>query len=167
MKAERILLWCSRFSAPHIRPRSLALSPHETLWCPKSATFLTAKVGAAVARGAVPTAQAGFVGNFASGWAAQVGFMNAMLASFFSTISVWSASRSYEGVGATVALLLIIFTPMLFFVLSYDPDQVVAVKVGPFKTTPSTICKGVLLVVNLILVVGIAWSQQLPPPGRP
>jgi hypothetical protein len=71
-----------------------------------------------------------FVYNLASGWASQLGFINAMFASFFSTISVWSASRSFGGVVLTLALLLLMFAPMLWYLFSHEPDQIESDKSG-------------------------------------
>jgi hypothetical protein len=105
-----------------------------------------------------------FIRNTAAGWASQLNFINAMLASFVSTISVWSASRSFEGVAVTFFLLLLLFAPMVFYVLSHEPDQIVATKLSWAKVTPAAVCKLVLLLVNVGLIVAIAWGQQLSPP---
>ena len=125
--------------------------------------FLAGRVKQAAGRGAA-AAHEDFIRNTASGWAAQLGFMNAMLASFVSTISVWSASGSFAGLAVTFFVLLLVFAPMLWYVLSHEPDQIVATKLSWAKISPATFCKLVLLLVNVGLIVAIAWGQQLSPP---
>jgi hypothetical protein len=123
--------------------------------------YLRGQVRRAADRGAV-TGHEDFVRNVASGWATQPGFINAMLASLVSTISVWSASRSFEGVTLTIILLLLIFAPMLWYIFSHEPDQIESIKFGwRGKFTPAKVCKIVLLLVNVGLVGAIATSQQL------
>jgi hypothetical protein len=123
--------------------------------------YLRGQVRRAADRGAV-TGHEDFVRNVASGWATQLGFINAMLASLVSTISVWSASRSFEGVTLTIILLLLIFAPMLWYIFSHEPDQIESIKFGwRGKFTPAKVCKIVLLLVNVGLVGAIATSQQL------
>ena len=104
-----------------------------------------------------------FVRNLASGWAAQLGFVNAILASFFSAFSIWSASGSYAGVAVTVAVLLIVFATMLWYIFRYEPDQIVSVNSRWFGITPAMTCKIVLAFINVLLIIAIAVSQQLTP----
>jgi hypothetical protein len=75
-------------------------------------SYLGTQVKRAVERGAAKTHE-DFVRNLASGWAAQLGFMNAMFAALSSMMSVWSASRSFVGVVIAFAFLLAIFIPMM------------------------------------------------------
>jgi hypothetical protein len=102
-----------------------------------------------------------FVRNIASGWAAQLGFINAMFASFFSIISMWSVSRSFGEVVLTFALLLLIFVPIVWYIFSYEPDQIVSDRSMRGQFTPATPCKAVLLLVNVGLIIIIAIKQQL------
>jgi hypothetical protein len=102
-----------------------------------------------------------FVRNIASGWAAQLGFFNAMFASFFSTMSVWATSRSFGGIVLTLALLLLIFAPMVWYIFSHEPDQIESVRSVTGKFAPASACRAVLLLVNIILIVAIAINQQL------
>lgn len=39
-----------------------------------------------------------------------------------------------------------------------------AAKLGRGGITPATMCKAILLLVNVGLIIAIAWSQQLSPP---
>ncbi len=129
-----------------------------------SKNYLIGQVSHAAGRGALTPTQQQFVGNMASGWAAQLGFISAMLASIFSVISVWSASRSFAGVVISIALLVFAFTPTIWLLFRYEPDQIVAEKVSwSKKLTPAMVCKVVLLLVNVLLVAAIATSQQLAP----
>ena len=122
--------------------------------------YLSSQIQRAVDR-QVLTGHEIFVHNIASGWAAQLGYINAMVASFFSTISVWSASRSFVGVVLTLTLLLLMFIPMLWYLFAYEPDQIESDKSGRIPYTPAFVCKAVLLLVNVSLLVAIAASQQL------
>jgi hypothetical protein len=122
--------------------------------------YLNYQIKRAADRGAVKGHEV-FVFNTASGWATQLGFVNAMLASFFSTISVWSTSGSFGGVTLTVALLLLVFAPMLWFIFSKEPDQIESDRARKGRFTPAQVCKVVLVLVNVSLIAAIATNQQL------
>jgi hypothetical protein len=102
-----------------------------------------------------------FIRNVALGWAAQLGFVNAVIASFFSAISIWSASKNSAGTAVTLIVLLAIFTPMLWFVFTHEPDQLVSNTNRWPRTKPNTILKIVLVAVNVVLIFAIGWSQQV------
>lgn len=122
-------------------------------------TYLRRQIQHAAERGAI-VSDSIFVENIALGWAVHVSFINAMIASFFSSISVWSPSRSFMGLTLTAAFLALIFMPMLWYLFSHEPDQIVS---EPLRGTPYTVafvCKIVLVLVNFILVGIIFWNQQ-------
>jgi len=104
-----------------------------------------------------------FVRNVASGWAAQLGFVNAVLASIFSAFSIWSTSRSYEGITWTVVVLLIVFVTMLWYVFRHEPDEIVSTTSKRLGITPAMTCKIVLTFINVLLIIAIAVSQQWTP----
>jgi hypothetical protein len=102
-----------------------------------------------------------FIRNVALGWEAQLSSVNAVLASFLSAISIWAASKSFPGTAVTITALLVVFTPMLWFVFSHEPDEIVSNRSNRLRATPDTILKVVIVAINVVLIIAIGWSQQV------
>jgi hypothetical protein len=127
-----------------------------------SKSYLCTQVQRAVARN-VLVGHEDFVRNMAWGWATKLSFINAMIASFFSVISVWSTSKSFVGVVLTFVPLLLMLPPIMWYLFRYEPDQIVSDRSGNIPYTPAFMCKVILLSVNIILIIAIAITQQLSP----
>jgi hypothetical protein len=107
-----------------------------------------------------------FIQNLALGWEALVDSVNAVIASFFSAIAIWAASKSFTGASVTFIILLGIFTPMLWFGFAHEPDEIVCQKHPRLRITPDAIFKIIIVVINLVLIIAIAWSQQVNSPTQ-
>lgn len=137
------------------------LSIYLILLSPLIGGYLKAQVTRAVQR-KVLTLHEDFVLSLASGWGALLGFMGAIFAALFSAMSIWSATRSFGGVVVTIVVLIAAFIPLMWYLFSQDLDQLKAMTIGPrMRITPATLCRLVLLAVNLGLIVAVAISQQL------
>jgi hypothetical protein len=104
--------------------------------------------------------------NIAAGWATLQGFFTTLFAALFSVFSIYSRTKSFEWTVLTLAILLLVFIPMFWWLLKYQLDEVEALQVSPrWAITPGRVCKWVLLGVNVLLLAAIAVSQQLSPPA--
>jgi hypothetical protein len=111
------------------------------------------------------------VANVARDWNARYGFVSAILASILSVITIFADTQNYSAATLMIIVLLAIFSPMLWWIFSYDPDELVSVE--KFGLTVATWCKLILIVVNVLLLLCVSarlGSLQLPSwllPRRP
>lgn len=101
------------------------------------------------------------VQNVALDWSARSGFIHSMLAAILSPISIFSESQNYIWLATTILLLLLIFASMLWWIFSKDPDELVASKMARLEIKPSTFCKLILFIINLILIAAIYESEKI------
>lgn len=94
------------------------------------------------------------VANVARDWNARYGFVSAMLASIVSVITIFSSTQNFSAAAAVIVVLIAVFATMLWWVFSYQPDELVSVE--KFHLTVATWCKLILVAVNLLLILSIS-----------
>lgn len=96
-------------------------------------------------------------------WAAKLNFIHSMIMTFFSSYSIWSATKNLNYLIITNVILFVIFLPMFWWIMGHDPDELASrvTKKGHF--THDTVCSVVLIIVNLILLIAIYLSQSIQP----
>ncbi|HEX6746601.1 MAG TPA: hypothetical protein VF092_04840 [Longimicrobium sp.] len=122
--------------------------------------FLATRIQTFVAREEGLTNKKDVIRNVAAGWASLLGFFNALFAALLAPISIYSTSRSFGWLAATLILIVFTFIPMFWWVQSFDLDEL---QTGAtlFGWSPATLCKIVLIIVNLVLLAAIGINQQL------
>jgi hypothetical protein len=108
------------------------------------------------------TSKEAVVGNIALDWATRLNFFNSMFAALFSVFSIYSGTNSIEWLVITLVPLLAVFAVMFFWILKYDIDGLISVRTGFLNLTPATICKAILVLVNLILAAAIYSAHRHP-----
>ena len=94
-------------------------------------------------------------------WAARLGFFNSMFAAMASSLSIWSKTGDLQLAGLTVFVLLLIFIPMMWWINGLEVDELVASMSRKGHVKPATVCRIVLIVVNLGLILAIMFSERL------
>ncbi len=100
-------------------------------------------------------------------WSARLSFFNSMFAAWVSSFSIWSKTGSFGWSVLTGILLLLIFIPMMWWIMGHKPGELVDTKhsrrlLGEIPN--AKICSYILIVVNLILIGAIAVSQLIAKP---
>jgi hypothetical protein len=111
--------------------------------------------------------------NVAWDWSTRLGFINSMIAAIISALAVFANAPQYYdwAITTTLLFLIAIFTPMLYFVLSYRAGGLVVTKLklfgkerklfGRWEITPARLCDIILIGVNIMLMSAIFLSQLL------
>jgi hypothetical protein len=105
--------------------------------------------------------------NITIDWSARLSFFNSMFAAWVSSFSIWSKTGSFGWSVLTGVLLLLIFIPMMWWIMGHKPGELVDTKHSRrlFGEVPNAkICSYILIVVNLILIGAIAVSQLIIKP---
>jgi hypothetical protein len=100
-------------------------------------------------------------------WAAKLGFFNSMFAAMASSLSIWSKTGNLQLAGLTVFVLLLIFIPMMWWLHGLEADELVASISRTWRLRPATVCRVVLITVNLLLIFVIFYSERLAAQSRP
>ena len=99
--------------------------------------------------------------NVALDWAARLGFFNSMFAAMVSVFSIYSSTQNYNWTVGTFIVLLVIFILMFWWIIGHEPDELVSIRFRKLRMTHASMCRYILLLVNLVLIVAIAVSQRL------
>lgn len=91
-------------------------------------------------------------------WSARLSFFNSMFVAMISVYPIW-LNRSYELLAATSIIILVIFIPMMWWITGLRPDALPATYIRRPRIKYATFCRIVLIIVNLILIAAIAYSQ--------
>lgn len=94
-------------------------------------------------------------------WSARLSFFNSMFAAIVSVFSIWSKTRSYELAVGTFFILLAVFIPMMWWIMKHGPYELPATYFRRIPISHATLCRVILVVVNVILILAIAFSQRL------
>jgi hypothetical protein len=93
-------------------------------------------------------------------WATRIGFFNSMFSSLFSCLSVYAGPQTFQFVIGTLAILLIIFIFLLYWILSYQPGELVTLTIKRLGNIRGTdLCSIFLILINVLLIVEIAAIQ--------
>jgi len=99
--------------------------------------------------------------NLVLSGATQISFLNSMFAAIVSATVYPLGRNSYRiAIFAPLAILLI-FIPLMLWILSIDPDELAAKRFAGLPIRYALGCKIVLVIVNLILCVAI-WLSNRP-----
>ncbi len=96
-------------------------------------------------------------------WAAKLGYFNSMIMALFSSFSIWSSTGDYTYCIGTIVILIMIFIPMTWWIMSHEPDELASTVTKRYHLTHDAICSIILLLVNILLIVAIYLSQKLTP----
>lgn len=93
-------------------------------------------------------------------WANRLGFINSMVVALISVLPIYANTKGSFWAFIIFLVLVGIFVPMLFWIMSLRPGDLVATRTYRLKLTPSTICNYTLIAVNLVLAIAIYLSQN-------
>jgi hypothetical protein len=108
--------------------------------------------------------------DIALDWAARVGIFNSMFTSFFSCASVYSGPQTSQFILGTLAVLLVIFILLFYWILSYETGQFATERKYHFwkwHMTGAELCNIIWIAVNIILIIEIFIVQILSVPSPP
>ena len=124
-----------------------------------SSRYLRNSVDRLLSLDSVLSSHSYFIQNVALDWANRLGFITSMCISLISVFAIYANTQNYGYAVGTFIVLLIIFIPMLFWVLSFLPGDLVASRVGRTNITPETVCNSTLVLVNVVLIAAIYITQ--------
>ena len=101
--------------------------------------------------------------NIARDWESRIGFITSMISSLVGLYSVFETSQSFRWLTAMSLLLISIFVPMLFWIISHKAGQLSSVRTRRGHLLHTTVCAIVLIMVNIALVVAIAINALETP----
>lgn len=87
-------------------------------------------------------------------WGERLGFLNSMIVALFSILSI--SSLSYDWAILTLILVILLFIPILIWLIPLRAGDLVTMRSSYGKITYLTICRAVVLFVNIIIIVEIA-----------
>lgn len=97
-------------------------------------------------------------------WSATLSFLGAIFSAMVSVFSIYGSTQNYVWAVATFLLLLVIFIPMLFYIMRFRADELASTRVAPrLKITAATLCRYILLAVNVVLLAAIGASEYFKP----
>ncbi len=94
--------------------------------------------------------------SVASDWSARISFFNSMWMAFPSCISIFATTKDYTRVAVVLIALLIIFSFMFYWIISFPPGMLVVTRTRFLNLVAATWCRIILVVVNLLLIGTIA-----------
>ncbi len=108
--------------------------------------------------------------DIALDWAARVGIFNSMFTSLFACLAVYQGPQTFQFVLGTLAVLLIIFIPIFYWIISSEASQLVTERkwqILRWHLNGAELCNIILIVVNIILIIEIFIVQILPMSSPP
>jgi hypothetical protein len=100
--------------------------------------------------------------NIALDWSARLNFFNSMFTAVFSVVSIYSKTKNFDYTVIAIVILVAILAPIMWWIFSMDVDELVSRKIPRLKVTPATLCRIILILVNVGLIIAIYYSQQAP-----
>lgn len=98
------------------------------------------------------------INDVASDWAERVSFFNSMAISFVSGIAIYLTTSSYLWLAATWFILIVVFLPIAYYIVSHGAGQLVNTR-RHLGVLGATVCRTVLLLVNIGLIIETVISQ--------
>jgi len=101
--------------------------------------------------------------NIARDWEIRVGAITSMLSSLVALYSIFETSKSYAWLVGTSLVLVCVFLPLLFWIISNKAGHLESVVTRRFSMRRSTLCAILLVLINLVLIWAIYENQRLTP----
>lgn len=93
------------------------------------------------------------IGFVALSWAATLNFFNTMIMAIISLYSIWSTTKNTQYIILAVIILLFIFCPMFWWIMSHEPDELASRVTRRWHISYDTICSVILILVNSIFII--------------
>lgn len=97
--------------------------------------------------------------NIAVDWSGRLSFFNAMFTGMVSVFSIYSKTNNYRPAVVTFVVLLLIFIVMMWWIMDHAPGELAAIKFRRVPISHADLCRIVLIVLNVILLLTIAYSE--------
>ena len=98
--------------------------------------------------------------HVALSWSATLSFIGAMATALVSVFSIYGSTQNYPLAVGTFLILFAIFIRMLFYIMRFRANGLASTLVSPkLKMTAATLCRRVLILVNILLIGAIAASE--------
>jgi len=102
--------------------------------------------------------------NIAVDWEIRLSSISAVISSLISLYSVFETSQSFVWLTATSVILVMIFVPLLFWIISHKAGHLASEVTGLGHLRHGSVCGIVLVIVNVLIIAAIYINQRLTIP---